>query len=78
MIANLHHVDLALEYATRIVGVREGRIVYDIQVKDKKDRDIHQRPSNKYTVDLYHKKTLLVKINESRISRKITKEEPKR
>jgi phosphonate transport system ATP-binding protein len=40
MIANLHHVDLALEYATRIVGVREGRIVYDIQVKDKKDRDI--------------------------------------
>ena len=40
MIANLHHVDLALEYATRIVGVREGRIVYDIQVKDKKNRDI--------------------------------------
>jgi len=40
MIANLHHVDLALEYATRIVGVREGRIVYDIQVKDKKDQDI--------------------------------------
>ena len=40
MIANLHHVDLALEYATRIVGVREGRIVYDIQVKDKKDKDI--------------------------------------
>ncbi len=40
MIANLHHVDLALEYATRIVGVREGRIVYDVQVKDKKDKDI--------------------------------------
>ncbi len=40
MIANLHHVDLALEYATRIVGVREGRIVYDIQVKDKDDKQI--------------------------------------
>lgn len=40
MIANLHHVDLALEYATRIVGVREGKIVYDIQVKDKKDNEI--------------------------------------
>jgi phosphonate transport system ATP-binding protein len=40
MIANLHHVDLALEYATRIVGVRDGRIVYDIQIKDKKEKDI--------------------------------------
>ena len=40
MIANLHHVDLALEYATRIVGVREGKIVYDIQVKDKPQTQI--------------------------------------
>ncbi|MBN2558138.1 MAG: phosphonate ABC transporter ATP-binding protein [Clostridia bacterium] len=29
-IANLHHVDLALKYATRIVGVRDGIIVYDV------------------------------------------------
>ncbi|MDX1359519.1 MAG: ATP-binding cassette domain-containing protein, partial [Clostridia bacterium] len=28
-IANLHHVDLAWKYATRVVGVRDGRIVYD-------------------------------------------------
>lgn len=28
-IANLHHVDLALKYATRVIGVRGGRIVYD-------------------------------------------------
>lgn len=34
VISNLHHVDLALKYATRIVGVRDGRIVYDIQIKD--------------------------------------------
>ena len=40
MIANLHHVDLALKYATRIVGVRNGRIVYDIQVKEKPDKVI--------------------------------------
>ncbi len=39
-IANLHHVDLALEYATRIVGVRDGKIVYDIQIKDKPDKEI--------------------------------------
>ncbi|MBN2504201.1 MAG: phosphonate ABC transporter ATP-binding protein [Bacilli bacterium] len=40
MIANLHHVDLALKYSTRIVGVREGRIVYDIPVKSKSQQQI--------------------------------------
>lgn len=30
MIANLHHVDLALKYATRIVGIKGGEVVYDI------------------------------------------------
>jgi len=39
-IANLHHVDLALKYATRIVGVNDGEIVYDIEVNSKKDEDI--------------------------------------
>ncbi|XMB72115.1 phosphonate ABC transporter ATP-binding protein [Mycoplasmatota bacterium WC30] len=39
-ISNLHHVDLALEYATRIIGVRDGRIVYDIQIKDKPNNEI--------------------------------------
>ncbi|UUD36902.1 ABC transporter ATP-binding protein [Mycoplasmopsis californica] len=29
VLANLHHVDLALQYADRIIGVREGRIVFD-------------------------------------------------
>lgn len=29
IIINIHHVDLALEYATRIVGIRSGEIVYD-------------------------------------------------
>lgn len=28
-IVNLHHVDLAREYATRIIGMRAGEIVYD-------------------------------------------------
>jgi len=39
-IANLHHVDLALKYATRIVGVNDGRIVYDIEVSSKTDKEI--------------------------------------
>lgn len=29
VIANLHHVDVATQYAQRILGVRDGRIVYD-------------------------------------------------
>ncbi len=29
ILINIHHVELALEYADRIIGIREGRIVYD-------------------------------------------------
>jgi phosphonate transport system ATP-binding protein len=39
-IANLHHVDLALKYATRLVGVRNGEIVYDVPVIKKDAKKI--------------------------------------
>lgn len=29
VLINIHHVELALEYADRIIGIRAGRIVYD-------------------------------------------------
>ena len=29
VIINIHHVDLALQYADRIIGIRAGKIVYD-------------------------------------------------
>ncbi|WP_107943560.1 phosphonate ABC transporter ATP-binding protein [Metasolibacillus sp. FSL H7-0170] len=29
IIMNIHHVELALEYATRVIGIRNGEIVYD-------------------------------------------------
>jgi phosphonate transport system ATP-binding protein len=29
IIANMHHVDLALKYATRIIGLKDGQVVYD-------------------------------------------------
>ncbi|MEZ7171828.1 phosphonate ABC transporter ATP-binding protein [Sporosarcina sp. OR05] len=29
VIINIHHVDLALEYADRVVGIRSGELVYD-------------------------------------------------
>ncbi len=29
VLMNIHHVEVALEYADRIIGVREGKVVYD-------------------------------------------------
>lgn len=29
VLINIHHVELALEYATRVIGIRSGKIVYD-------------------------------------------------
>lgn len=37
IIANMHHVDLALKYATRIIGVKDGQVVYDGKSKDIND-----------------------------------------
>lgn len=32
-VANLHHVDLALKYSTRVVGIKAGKVVYDVPMK---------------------------------------------
>jgi phosphonate transport system ATP-binding protein len=37
IVANMHHVDLALKYATRIIGIKEGHIVFDGLPKDIND-----------------------------------------
>ncbi|MFV0556650.1 MAG: phosphonate ABC transporter ATP-binding protein [Lactovum sp.] len=29
VLVNMHHVDLALQYATRVIGIKEGEVVYD-------------------------------------------------
>ncbi len=34
ILINIHHVDLALKYATRLIGIRDGVIVFDGPVKD--------------------------------------------
>ena len=34
VLINIHHVDLALQYATRVIGIRAGEIVYDGASKD--------------------------------------------
>jgi len=42
ILVNMHHVDLALKYATRVIGINSGEIIYD-------------GPSNKITEDLLKK-----------------------
>ena len=34
ILINIHHVDLALEYASRVIGIRDGEIVYDGPVSE--------------------------------------------
>ena len=34
ILLNIHHVELALTYASRVVGIRAGQIVYDGPVSD--------------------------------------------
>lgn len=34
VIMNIHHVEMALEYASRIIGIRQGEIVYDGPAED--------------------------------------------
>ncbi|MNO00267.1 phosphonate/organophosphate ester transporter subunit [compost metagenome] len=34
VIMNIHHVEVALEYADRIVGIRKGEVVFDGPSKD--------------------------------------------
>ena len=29
VIANMHHVDMAMKYATRVIGIKDGEVVYD-------------------------------------------------
>ena len=29
VLINIHHVDLALKYASRVIGIKAGEIVYD-------------------------------------------------
>ncbi|SFG13300.1 phosphonate ABC transporter ATP-binding protein [Oribacterium sp. WCC10] len=39
ILINIHHVDLALKYCTRVIGIRAGEIVYD-GPSDKVDKEI--------------------------------------
>ena len=34
ILINIHHIDLALKFATRVIGIREGEIVFDGPVSE--------------------------------------------
>ncbi|QVK21030.1 phosphonate ABC transporter ATP-binding protein [Mycoplasmatota bacterium] len=53
IIANMHHVDLALQYATRVIGVRDGRIVFDGPVEEVDDDILTHVYGRKLTDDDY-------------------------
>jgi phosphonate transport system ATP-binding protein len=42
VIMNIHHVELALEYADRVIGIRSGKIVYDGSSEDITDEILQQ------------------------------------
>lgn len=42
IIANMHHVDLALKYATRIIGIKDGWIVFDGPSADVNEETLFQ------------------------------------
>jgi phosphonate transport system ATP-binding protein len=46
VVANMHHVDLALKYANRVIGINKGKIVYDgpaSKITEKKLKEIYGR-----------------------------------
>lgn len=50
ILANMHHVDLAKRYSTRIIGIRAGEVVYDgpaSEVTDEVTMKIYGRALNK-------------------------------
>ncbi|MEQ2629026.1 phosphonate ABC transporter ATP-binding protein [Peptoniphilus lacrimalis] len=42
ILLNIHHVDLALEYATSVIGIKDGQIIYHGPSKDINDKILTQ------------------------------------
>lgn len=57
-VANLHHVDLAWKYATRVVGVRDGEIVYDVQMDKMKKSVFYNDLEKVYGRPIHHDEIL--------------------
>lgn len=51
IVANMHHVDLALKYATRIIGIKEGRVIFDGASSEVTETVLEQVYGRKLTKD---------------------------
>ena len=51
IITNMHHVDLALKYASRVVGIKSGRIVFDGATQDVTEEVLENVYGRKLTKD---------------------------
>ncbi len=49
IVANMHHVDLALQYATRIIGIKGGEIVFDAPNSEVNDQILEMIYGRKLT-----------------------------
>ena len=66
ILINIHHVDLALDYATRVIGIKDGVIVYDGPA-DKVDNDVLK--------NIYGEKLSEIELNDVEIKNDETVEE---
>ncbi len=51
VIINIHHVDLALKYADRVIGIKAGQIIYDGDSKNVDDAILEQIYGHELTED---------------------------
>ncbi len=49
--ANMHHVDVALEYATRVIGIKAGEVVFDGKPQDVNETILEQIYGRKLNPD---------------------------
>ncbi|MCQ2412779.1 MAG: phosphonate ABC transporter ATP-binding protein [Sphaerochaetaceae bacterium] len=55
VLINIHHVDLALQYADRVLGIRAGKIVYDGPASEITEETLQQIYGRKLTDDEFMK-----------------------
>ena len=55
VLINIHHVDLALKYATRVIGIRAGEIVFDgKKIESKADiQDFRKKRSKFFSINIF-------------------------
>ncbi|AZZ65711.1 phosphonate ABC transporter ATP-binding protein [Metamycoplasma phocicerebrale] len=78
IVANLHHVDLALQYADRIIGVKKGKIIFNDswdKVNLEKLKEIYGEKLEQFDKEQFEENRRKREIVQSEIIKKINKME---